>query len=133
MFTSVALPMPEWKTLPPFLRFLVVGVLNTAFGYCVFVAGMLLGLPAPAALAAAYVLGVLFNFLSTGKLVFDRLDARALPRFIGAYMLVYAVNLGVLALLVRAGLHEFIAQAIAIPFMAALSFVIFRSFVFRAG
>jgi putative flippase GtrA len=133
MFTSVLLPMLEWKTLPPFLRFLAVGVLNTAFGYCVFVGGVLLGLPAPAALGAAYVLGVLFNFLSTGKLVFDRLDARALPRFIGAYLLVYAVNLGALAVLVRAGLHEFTAQAIALPFMAALSFVIFRSFVFRAG
>jgi putative flippase GtrA len=125
--------MLEWKTLPPFLRFVVVGMLNTAFGYSVFVAAVLLGLPVPAALAAAYVLGVLFNFLSTGKLVFDRLYAQALPRFIGAYMLLYAVNLGALALLSRAGLHEFIAQAITLPFMAALSFVIFRSFVFRAG
>jgi putative flippase GtrA len=125
--------MPDWKSLPPFVRFLGVGVLNTVFGYCVFVAAVLAELPVPAALAVAYVLGALFNFFSTGKLVFDRLSGAALPRFIGAYVLVYTVNLGALALLARLGLHEFAAQAIAVPAMAVLAFVIFRSFVFRAG
>ena len=41
--TSVALPLrPEARTA--FLRFLAVGVLNTAFGYGVYAAGVLAGL-----------------------------------------------------------------------------------------
>ena len=50
--TSAALPLrPEARTA--FLRFLAVGVLNTAFGYGVYAAGVLAGLPAQAALALA--------------------------------------------------------------------------------
>jgi putative flippase GtrA len=46
----------------PLLRFLLVGVLNTAFGYLLFALLLALGLKVPLALLLATVGGVLFNF-----------------------------------------------------------------------
>lgn len=50
--------------------FLLVGVMNAAFGYGCFAAFLYLGLHYSLALLLATILGVLFNFKSIGALVF---------------------------------------------------------------
>jgi putative flippase GtrA len=55
-----------------FVRFLAVGVLNTAFGYAFFALLVWAGLWYPAAAAASTIGGIVFNFNTTGRLVFGR-------------------------------------------------------------
>ncbi|HET9651933.1 MAG TPA: GtrA family protein, partial [Usitatibacter sp.] len=53
-----------------FVRFLIVGGVNTLFGYAVFAGLVLAGMPPMPALVLTYVVGVLFNFFTTRRFVF---------------------------------------------------------------
>ena len=53
-----------------FVRFLLVGVLNTLFGYFSFATLIIIGLDYKLAALLATIIGVLFNFQTTGRLVF---------------------------------------------------------------
>jgi putative flippase GtrA len=113
------------------VRFLAVGVLNTAFGYVIFAAGIFAGLASGIALAIAMVIGVIFNFFTLGRLVFDSRDPSRLPRFVGVYVLTYVVNLAMLALWQRIGVGPLLAQLACLPVTVSLTFVLMRFLVFR--
>lgn len=114
------------------LRFLAVGALNTAFGYGCFTLLVLLGLHYSLALLLGTVLGVLFNFKTTGSLVFGSRDNRLLFRFVGTYAIIYCCNLAAMAMLVRTGLSPQLAGALLLLPMALLAFVLNRQLVFTS-
>lgn len=116
-----------------FFRFLLVGLLNTAIGYSLFVLFSVLGFEAAFALAFTYVFGAISNFFTTGKLVFGATNLKYFLRFLSVYVAIYAVNLGFLTLLIGAGIEKLISQAILVPFMAILSFLAFKVFAFRGA
>lgn len=114
-----------------FLRFLVIGALNTAFGYAVFAAFILLGLAPPLALLMSTVIGVLFNFQTTGGLVFGNRDHRLLLKFIGVYVVVYLLNYGLLRFWSeQVGLGPLWGQALSIPVVVVLAFLMMRTLIF---
>lgn len=113
-----------------FLRFLLVGGLNTAFGYACFVGCLWLGMHYAIAAAATTVLGVLFNYKSTGTLVFRSRGSNRLPRFIAVYVVVYAVNVSALAAMLRLGIPAWLGGLILLLPSAILSYVLNRHFVF---
>lgn len=117
---------------PQFIRFLVVGVVNTAFGYGLFALFTWLGVTYPLAIALSTVLGVFFNFQTTGRIVFGNANASRLWRFVGVYAAIYLLNLVIVALLLRAGVNIYAANALAIPVLVVTSFTLQRAFVFRA-
>ena len=53
-----------------FVRFLLVDVINTLFGYFSFATLIIIGLDYKLAALLATIQGVLFNFQTTGRLVF---------------------------------------------------------------
>jgi len=116
-----------------FLRFLLVGGLNTAVGYGLFAAFILLGAGSSAALAGATVLGIAFNFKSTGRLVFGSGDGRLLPRFIAVYAVQFLVNWLALKALERAGMDPLLAQLTLVLPMALIAFLMMRRFVFAGA
>jgi putative flippase GtrA len=113
-----------------FLRFLAVGGLNALVGYAIFAALILLGLPSPAAVVLGTVLGVLFNFLSTGTLVFRDRTAGRLPRFLAVYAAQMGLNIAALKALERAGLHPLLAGALLLPPLAVFTYLAMRRFVY---
>lgn len=113
-----------------FMRFLLVGGLNTAFGYGVFVACLWLGMHYAIAGAIATVLGVLFNFKSTGKLVFRSTSNSKLPRFVAVYAIIYLINMLALGVMLRFGIPEWLGGLILLLPSAILSYVLNRQFVF---
>jgi putative flippase GtrA len=117
---------------PRLLRFAVVGVLNTAFGYFVYAVMLWLGLSYAAAAAVGTVLGVLFNFKSTGRLVFGSSDNRLLIKFVGVYMIVYIANIFGLWIFIRSGINAYTAGFLTLLPAAILSFVLNKVFVFRS-
>lgn len=114
-----------------FIRFLLVGVLNTIFGYTVFAFCLFLGLHYALAILIATIIGTLFNFKTTGKLVFNNTDNKLLIKFIGVYVVVYAVNAGLLKFFNTFEINMYISGGIVIPIVAILSFALNRQFVFK--
>jgi putative flippase GtrA len=114
-----------------FARFLAVGLLNTAFGYALYAGGLFLGLRPEVALLVATVLGVCFNFLTTGRLVFADRDQNRIVRFVLAYAVSYLFNVAMLRGLLAVGASPLVAQALVLPLMVVLTFVLMRAFVFR--
>lgn len=112
------------------VRFLFTGMLNTVVGYCLYLTGLFTGLVPELALAVATILGAIFNYFSTGRLVFSYRTLDRLPRFIGAYAIIYAVNAAALRWVISLGVPAAIAQALLLPLVVLCSFAIFRLFVF---
>jgi putative flippase GtrA len=118
---------------PQLLRFAAVGVLNTAFGYLIYAMILWVGLSYAVAAAVATVLGVLFNFKSTGRFVFGSRDNKLLFRFSGVYVLVYLANVLGLTLLTEFGLSAYTAGLLTLLPAAVLAFVLNKAFVFRGS
>jgi putative flippase GtrA len=110
------------------LRFGLVGLLNTAFGYAVFAVFVLLGTGATVALVISTLTGAAFNFHTARRLVF-RSSGRAV-RFFALYAGALALNWVALRLLHHTGLSDLAAQAILVLPMATLLFVGQKSLVF---
>jgi putative flippase GtrA len=117
-----------------FLRFLAVGALNALFGYACFATLVFVGLDYAIAVLVATVAGVLFNFETTGRVVFGNRDKRLVLRFAGVYSLTYIVNvLSLRALIGWGGLNAYLAGGICVLPLAAMSYMLLRRFVFRSA
>ena len=81
------------------VRFLVIGAVNTAFSYLIYALLVLIGLHYSLATLISTVLGIIFNFFTTGRIVFRNMDNRRFIRFILVYAFTYLVNV----LFLRAG------------------------------
>jgi len=114
----------------PFARFLAVGVLNTAFGYGVYYLLLRASGHAIFALTLGTIIGVLFNFLSTGGIVFRSRDPRLVWRFVLVYVVVYLYNAIGLATLESRGVDPAIGGLVLIPGAVAISWLLNSRFVF---
>ena len=114
-----------------FVRFLLVGGLNTAFGYGVFVGCLWLDMHYAIAGAISTVLGVLFNFKSTGSLVFRSRDNEKLPHFVSVYIVTYVFGTVCVGIFLRFGVPEWQSALILILPSAILSYLLNSRFVFR--
>lgn len=115
---------------PMFHRYLVVGLLNTLFGYSIFALLIYLGISYSISLLLATILGVLFNFKSIGILVFKSRNNRLISRFTAVYIIIYLLNLAGLKLLTVANVNIYVAGAMLLPLMAVVGFLINKRFVF---
>jgi len=116
-----------------YVRFLLIGMLNTVFGYAVFALAFYVGASPALALLIATAIGILFNFFTTGQIVFNDRGTSRLPHFVFAYCATYLINLALLKIIMLAGVNGLIAQAISLPVVAVCSFFILRRFVFTRG
>ena len=114
-----------------FIRFVLVGCLNTAFGYGVYCLMIWLGLSYWWASLVSNVLGVLFNFKTIGILVFKNPNNRLFFRFVSCYILAYGLNVGIIWLLKFTGLNDYWSGMIATPFVALFSYFYQKLFVFN--
>lgn len=128
--------MPVWLSkLRRYLKyqhmiFVCVGMLNAAFGYTVYAVAVLAGLHYAAALFIATVSGVVFNFYSTGRLVFANRSGSKFLRFVAAYVALYLINLGFLSILIQFGISKLIGQIICLVIMTPITFITLNKFVF---
>lgn len=113
-----------------FLRFVAVGVLNTAFGYGLYFCGIMLGASYQLAVIVSTVLGAMFNFFTTGRLVFANDKWHRIFGFLGTYGVVLLTNLGLLTVLVEHGADKVLSQAALLPLIVILSFVLNKYLVF---
>ncbi|PPB81571.1 putative flippase GtrA [Albidovulum inexpectatum] len=106
------------------VRFLLVGVVNTAFGFGVYALLIWLALAPQLALALSWCLGVLWNFGTHARLVFDTTGLDRLPFYVASYGAIYVVNAGCLSALLALGLHPIAAQAVLVLPIAVLAYLL---------
>lgn len=114
-----------------FLKFLAVGALNALFGYGCFALLIFAGVHYSAAVVLATIAGVLFNFKTTGRLVFGSSDNRRVFRFLAVYAVVCAVQVALLKLLLTAGLGPYAGGALLVLPMALFAFILMKRLVFN--
>ncbi len=74
-------------------RFILVGGLNTLFGYMLFAAFITIGFNYVYAMLFTMCIGVLFSFKTTGKWVFKNSDKTLLLKFVLLYGVLYLVSI----------------------------------------
>lgn len=114
-----------------FMKFLFVGAMNTAFGYFIYALFLTLHASHNIALTIQYILGVLWNFKTTGVIVFKNRDNTRIIKFFLSYVFTYSINLICLNALIALDVNKYLAQAIMVLPIAVLSFLIFKKFVFK--
>jgi putative flippase GtrA len=114
-----------------FLRFLIVGGLNTAVNYGIYALLLFLGLGYLPAATLSFVTGLVISFKSQGRFVFQNRGRASFVRFVGSWLLIYVVHVSVLGLLVRSGVDSYLAGALLLVPTALLSFAVLRLVVFR--
>jgi len=115
-----------------FIRFLIIGGLNTLFAYCIYALAICVGLHYTLAALAQTVLGTLFSFKTMGCLVFDNAENKLIFKFIAVYTLCYFLNIGFLRVLTQMGLSNlYIAGFISSALVALISFCLNKWVVFR--
>ena len=115
-----------------FLKFLLVGALNTMIGLAAITGSMyFFGVNPIVANFGGYILGVIVSFTLNGKLTFrqDSLSGEMFARFVGIYLLAYLVNLG--AVEVSLSFNKYLAQLAGMFVYTAVGFAGCRLFVFR--
>lgn len=113
------------------IRFIIIGVLNTLVGYLLYALFLLCGFSYGLALGLSTILGVIFNFKTIGTLVFKANDNSLFLKFIAVYVITFSANLFLIGFLIARGLSAFVAGALIIVPLAAVSFLLNKYFVFK--
>jgi len=112
-------------------NFIIVGVINTLFGYSLYAFFIFLGFPYPIALFLATCIGVVFNFKTVGKFVFSSKTNDHFLKFIMVYGGVYAVTVVLIKIMELYINNLYLASLVAIGASSVLTFVLNKYIVFR--
>ncbi len=117
------------------IRFLVVGGVNTVFGYTCFSGLVFLGMPYRLASLFAMIAGVAFNFFTYSLFVFhvagqpvserhkSSLKLGKIMRYLSVYAVIYVINvLGLDELIRDAGVSPYLAQLLCLPVIVIISY-----------
>jgi putative flippase GtrA len=116
-----------------FIRFIVIGIINTIFGYSVFSVFIFLELHYSLASLLSTVAGIIFNFKSIGSYVFKNKNNSLFLKFVLVYVIVYLINLLLLKILSTLGLNYYLSGALVLLPLAIISFVLNKNIVYRVG
>lgn len=113
-----------------FIRFVIVGTVNTAVGYLIFLAALAVCPSTLSALVVSTILAVAFNFVSHGHYVFRSVELRRVWRFCLTYGLVFAYNAVGLRLLEQCAIAPQIGGLLLLPGAVLISYALNSRFVF---
>lgn len=113
------------------ITFIFAGIINTVFGYTMYVLFIYLGFKYIIASALATILGILFNFKTISKFVFKTNESRLIFRFIGVYCVIFIANIGLIKFFKIIGFNDYISGFIAVLPCAVISFVLNKFYVYN--
>lgn len=124
---------------PQFIRFVLVAMLNTAFGLFInyvffFIFNFFFELNRPYVVSNffATIVSILFNFKTYGTLVFKNKDNKLLFRFLAVTTFTYLVNIGGIALLEHLGSqNNYLNLTIMAVPVGLLNYVLNGIFVYK--
>lgn len=113
------------------VNFILVGIINTIFGYFIYVLFIYIGFNYILAVFFATILGVLFNFKTISKYVFESNDKKLFFKFIFVYSIVFIVNIFLIKYFKLFSMDEYLAGFLSIGPIAILSFILNKFFVYK--
>jgi putative flippase GtrA len=115
------------------LRFLVMGGINTGFSYGVYALLVFCGLNYAVSNLCSLVLGILFSFRTQAAFVFRDAARGLFLRYVMVWSILYVSNILMIGSLIRFGANAYSAGALAIVPTAVLSYFLQKSFVFTGA
>jgi putative flippase GtrA len=114
-----------------FVRYILVGGMNTAFGYGMYACFLWMGLHYMFATLLGTVFGVLFNFKTYGILVFKNRSNRLIFRYVAMYAFIYLCNNFWIFMFEKFAVNPYVSGCLWLIPNAALSFLLSRQFVYK--
>jgi putative flippase GtrA len=114
-----------------FIKFIGVGFVNTIFGYSVYLICLFAGVNFALAALISTVLGIVFNFFTTGRFVFGSRKNSLFLKFVLVYCILYGFTVVGLSFLNARGVSYEIGGAIMILPNALLAFILNKTLVFN--
>ena len=114
-----------------FILFLCVGLMNTLFGYSIFAFFLSIGIHFSIAALISTIGGVLFNFSTFGRIVFDNKSYSNLPKFSLVYALNYFLGIGILYYCDHLNYNLYFVQALLLLPTALLRYLLMKYFVYK--
>ncbi len=118
------------KEIEQLVLFFMVGGINTLFGYSLYALFLYFGLHYTLASLFSTIGGVLFNFKTTGIIVFKNHNNKLLLKFIGVYAITYLLNIGCLRIFDIVNVNMYLAGAIVLIPVALIAYTLQKRFVF---
>ena len=112
-----------------FYKYLLIGGVNTVFGYCVFAFLLFFGIHYSLAVLVATILGILFNFQTYGRFVFKNHSWNLLGRFVFVYTIIYLANITLLLAFDLLVSNLYISGAMTTPVIAYLGYILNKRYV----
>ncbi len=114
-----------------FVKYLFVGFMNTVFSYMVYAICVTILSRPTLSLAISYVIGILFNFQTTGRIVFKNKNNTLIFKFFLSYLTTFFINRYFLDTLVSTfQVDKYLSQAVLVFPIAMISFLLLKHFVF---
>jgi len=114
-----------------FTKFLLVGLINTLFGYSIFFILINIKMDYSIALFVSTICGVIFNFKTASTLVFKTKNNGLIFRFVGVYCVIYILNVEFIKIINSFGINILMSQAMLLLPMAITSYLFNKKFVFN--
>jgi len=131
MGAALNVQMLRQPAVMQFIRFGLIGAVNTSISYGIYALLLYMGLNYALANLGSLILGIGVSFFSQGRFVFGNAAIDRLPRFILLWGSLYLVNIGLIALFMRFGINAYLGGALALVPITLFSFVCQRYLVFR--
>lgn len=117
----------DWRRL---VRYYLVGLANTAFGYGLFAAFVWAGCNIFLAQLVSHCLGVSFNYITFSRFTFaDRAGSKV--RFVLSYAANYALSLATLLALSQYIASPYVSGLLTVIFVSALNYLVLGKLVFN--
>lgn len=112
------------------IKYILVGLVNTIFGYSVFALLLYLHLHYSLATLLASIAGVLLNFKTIGGLVFKSHNNSMITKFVVVYVVTYLLNVGSLKIFNSYNVNMYLAGVLLLILITPISFILHNKFVF---
>jgi len=113
------------------MKFILIGGLNTLFGYSCYALFIYIGMRYPLALLLSTCIGVLFNFKTIGRFVFARTNNNYFLKFVTVYGGIYFFNMILIKFLESFTNNFYLAGLVAMVPAAIIAFILNKFIVFR--
>lgn len=125
----------ENETVIQFLRFNIVGILNTVITYIIYAVLVFSGAHYRVALISEYAFGTVFSFILNKIYTFnynERASMYLFGKMVLTYVVIFFANLGILDFCIKTlHMNEYLGQLLTLMLIVLLSFVFQKLFVFR--
>ena len=114
-----------------FTKFIIVGVLNTIVGYGIYWAMLQLDFNFTIAALVSTLIGIIFNFFTMGRLVFNSENNVLFYKFVFVVIFLYLISIAGISFMHNFDISYEIAGAIIIIPRAILSYILNKNVVFK--